>query len=44
MQYFVTGATGFIGKFLLERLLMRPDAEIHVLVRAGSEDRFAQLC
>jgi len=44
MNYFVTGATGFIGKFLLERLLARPEAEIHVLVRAGSEAKFVSLC
>ncbi len=44
MNYFVTGATGFIGKFLLERLLARPNAEIHVLVRAGSEAKFVSLC
>ncbi len=33
--YFVTGATGFIGRHLVERLLAR-DGEIHVLVRPGS--------
>ncbi len=44
MNYFVTGATGFIGKFLLERLLARPDADIHVLVREGSEEKFVHLC
>ncbi|MDZ4298640.1 MAG: SDR family oxidoreductase [Moraxellaceae bacterium] len=44
MNYFVTGATGFIGKFLLERLLQRPDAEIYVLVRPGSEAKFVSLC
>ncbi|MET0686698.1 MAG: SDR family oxidoreductase, partial [Solirubrobacteraceae bacterium] len=33
--YFVTGATGFIGRHLLERLLQR-DGDIHVLVRPGS--------
>jgi NAD(P)-dependent dehydrogenase (short-subunit alcohol dehydrogenase family) len=38
MAYFVTGATGFIGRHLLERLLER-DGDIHVLVRAGSVDR-----
>ena len=32
--YFVTGATGFIGRHLLERLLQR-EGDIHVLVRAG---------
>ncbi len=36
--YFVTGATGFIGRHLVERLLAR-DGEIHVLVRPGSEEK-----
>jgi NAD(P)-dependent dehydrogenase (short-subunit alcohol dehydrogenase family) len=40
MNYFVTGATGFIGKILLARLLVRPDAKVYVLVRDGSEDKF----
>ena len=40
MNYLVTGATGFIGKFLLERLLAREDARIHVLVREASVDKF----
>ena len=35
MTYFVTGATGFIGRHLLERLLQR-EGDIHVLVRPGS--------
>jgi NAD(P)-dependent dehydrogenase (short-subunit alcohol dehydrogenase family) len=35
MTYFVTGATGFIGRFLIERLLRR-EGDIHVLVRKGS--------
>jgi NAD(P)-dependent dehydrogenase (short-subunit alcohol dehydrogenase family) len=39
MNYFVTGATGFIGKFLLEELLKRPSAKIYVLVREGSRDK-----
>jgi NAD(P)-dependent dehydrogenase (short-subunit alcohol dehydrogenase family) len=34
-SYFVTGATGFIGRHLVERLLAR-EGEIHVLVREGS--------
>jgi thioester reductase-like protein len=38
MAYFVTGATGFIGRHLVERLLER-EGDIHVLVRAGSQDR-----
>jgi NAD(P)-dependent dehydrogenase (short-subunit alcohol dehydrogenase family) len=43
MNYFVTGATGFIGKFLLERLLERDDAKIHLLVRESSADKFEAL-
>lgn len=43
MNYFVTGATGFIGKFLLEQLLARADAKVHVLVRESSKDKFESL-
>ena len=42
MTYFVTGATGFIGRFLVERLLDR-DGQIHVLVREGSLGRLEDL-
>ena len=42
MNYFVTGATGFIGKFLLQRLLNRDGATVHVLVREGSLDKFSE--
>lgn len=35
MTYFVTGATGFLGKHLITRLLKR-HGDIHVLVRKGS--------
>ncbi len=35
MAYFVTGATGFIGRHLVERLLAR-EGDIYVLVREGS--------
>ena len=35
MAYFVTGATGFIGQFLVRKLLAR-GKPIHVLVRKGS--------
>ena len=35
MTYFVTGATGFIGKFLVKNLLAR-EGTIHVLVRKNS--------
>ena len=43
MNYFVTGATGFIGKFLLERLLAREDAKVHVLIRKSSAEKFAAM-
>jgi thioester reductase-like protein len=42
MTYFVTGATGFIGRHLVERLLER-EGDIHVLVREGSQERLDQL-
>ena len=43
MKYFVTGATGFIGKRLVKALLARPDAVVHFLVRPGSESKLAAL-
>jgi NAD(P)-dependent dehydrogenase (short-subunit alcohol dehydrogenase family) len=43
MSYFVTGATGFIGRHLVEELLRNREGDIHVLVRAGSQDRLEQL-
>jgi thioester reductase-like protein len=33
----LTGATGFVGAFLLDALLERTDAEVHCLVRAEDE-------
>jgi thioester reductase-like protein len=42
MAYLVTGATGFIGRFLVERLLERGD-DVHVLVRPGSEDKLRRI-
>ena len=42
MAYFVTGATGFIGRHLVERLLER-DGKIHLLVREGSADKLDAL-
>ncbi|HYV16500.1 MAG TPA: SDR family oxidoreductase [Conexibacter sp.] len=42
MTYFVTGATGFIGRHLVERLLER-DGELHVLVRPESIGRLDAL-
>ncbi|WP_249009516.1 SDR family oxidoreductase [Conexibacter sp. DBS9H8] len=48
MSYFLTGATGFIGRNLVERLLARPPRpdgvpDIHLLVRARSQERLSQL-
>ncbi|MER6917265.1 amino acid adenylation domain-containing protein [Streptomyces sp. NPDC000594] len=34
----LTGATGFVGAFLLRELLTRTDAEVHCLVRADTEE------
>src|SRR6478736_6367656 len=42
MAYFVTGATGFIGRFLVERLLERKGT-IYVLVRKGSLKKLDEL-
>ncbi|MEI5097451.1 amino acid adenylation domain-containing protein [Streptomyces sp. PmtG] len=36
-QVLLTGATGFVGAFLLRELLARTDADVHCLVRAESE-------
>ena len=43
MIYFVTGASGFIGKRLVRTLLARPDATVHFLMRNPSEERLARL-
>ncbi len=43
MTYFVTGATGFIGKRLIERLLARK-GKIHCLVRRESMAKFKAYC
>ncbi|MDB5433718.1 MAG: thioester reductase domain protein [Caulobacter sp.] len=37
-----TGATGFLGPFLLKSLLEETDAQVHALVRAGDENEGAQ--
>ncbi|MEA2350737.1 MAG: hypothetical protein QOG86_1678, partial [Thermoleophilaceae bacterium] len=42
MNYFVTGATGFIGRHLLEQLLQR-EGTIYALVREGSRGRLDEL-
>ncbi|HKG34975.1 MAG TPA: SDR family oxidoreductase, partial [Solirubrobacterales bacterium] len=42
MGYFVTGATGFIGRHLVELLLKREET-VYVLVREGSRGRLEEL-
>jgi NAD(P)-dependent dehydrogenase (short-subunit alcohol dehydrogenase family) len=42
MNYFVTGATGFIGRNLVSRLLQR-EGTVYALVRAGSRGRLEGL-
>ena len=42
MNYFVTGATGFIGRNLVRRLLRR-EGTVYALVRAGSRGRLEEL-
>ena len=43
MNYFVTGGTGFIGRFLLARLLRREGAVVYTLVRKSSQHKFEEL-
>ena len=43
MAYFVTGATGFIGRHLVQELLDNREGEIFVLVREASQDRIEPL-
>jgi thioester reductase-like protein/NADP-dependent 3-hydroxy acid dehydrogenase YdfG len=43
MAYFVTGATGFIGRHLVQRLLANRQGKVHVLVREGSTARLEEL-
>ena len=43
MQYFVTGATGFIGKRLVKTLLARKGAIVHFLLRPESENKVPAL-
>ena len=42
MAYFVTGGTGFIGRFLIDRLVER-GGPIYVLVRKGSVKKLDEL-
>src|SRR5262249_55245770 len=43
MTYFVTGATGFIGRHLVQELLRNREGEVVALVREGSRERLAEL-
>ena len=43
MKYFVTGATGFIGKRLVKTLLARRGAVVYFLLRPESESKVAAL-
>ncbi|GGO89129.1 short chain dehydrogenase [Nocardioides phosphati] len=42
-DYFVTGATGFIGRFLVQELIANREGQIYVLCRAGSLGRLQKL-
>ena len=43
MQYFITGASGFIGRRLVKKLLERDDSVIYFLVRSSEKDALAGL-
>ncbi|MEZ5613818.1 MAG: SDR family oxidoreductase [Rhodocyclaceae bacterium] len=43
MDYFVTGATGFIGKRLVRKLLSRPGNTVYFLTRASDPERLESL-
>ncbi|RZJ12744.1 MAG: SDR family oxidoreductase [Rubrivivax sp.] len=43
MQYFVTGATGFIGKRLVKKLLARRGSTVHFLLREESAGKLPEL-
>ncbi|MFT5711517.1 MAG: NAD(P)-dependent dehydrogenase (short-subunit alcohol dehydrogenase family) [Halioglobus sp.] len=42
MAYFITGGTGFIGRFFIDKLKAR-EGDIYVLTRAGSQHKFEAL-
>ena len=42
MSYFITGGTGFIGRFFIDKLKER-EGDIYVLTRKGSEHKFEAL-
>jgi NAD(P)-dependent dehydrogenase (short-subunit alcohol dehydrogenase family) len=43
MTYFVTGATGFIGRYLVRGLLQRGKSTVYVLVRPKSMSKLDEL-
>ncbi|MBN8504113.1 MAG: SDR family oxidoreductase [Burkholderiales bacterium] len=43
MHYFVTGATGFIGRRLVQRLLARRGSRVSFLMREASRDKLPEL-
>jgi len=43
MSYFVTGATGFIGRYLVQELVDNREGPVYVLCRAGSLGRMERL-
>ena len=42
MAYFITGGTGFLGRFFIDKLKER-EGDIYVLTRAGSREKFEAL-
>jgi NAD(P)-dependent dehydrogenase (short-subunit alcohol dehydrogenase family) len=43
MTYFITGATGFIGKRLVKKILLRKGTTVHFLMRTPSETKLKAL-